>query len=1256
MSLPENRRVSLELDPNHPSFLAGLDLWVQLELLSDRQILKLSRQYLASPLPELPVTPTPKITDFTAPVEPIPVEPIVETSVPQRQSLLAQILRSFQQELSVVWLLVLGVFLVVISSAVLAASQWQNVSPTGQYLVLLAYTLTFWGVSFWAGRQANLRLTASTLQTLTLLLVPVNFWAIDRFLLQSIQPLSFLVAFLSASLLSGMAIVAFRQRFPNSAPISPALVGYLGLSYLQCGWSIPNSPLIAVYLSTIAAAVVRPTTTFARLVFPTVAIALLFLRALLIAEVDITQFGLAFGIVGWLVSRVAQHHALALLWVVGGGLLGFGWLVSVTDFPWQALIVSGFALWFWGKLLQRHWRPLDVIGLLLVGLQSLWLIWRIVPRSLQTQVVNLATHLTQTQTVSFALLGVVFLPYLIVILAIASGFDRHQKGELAKFTEAIALFFGIGLTAISSFAPSTLTLNLFVSTIILGRLTQQKHHSPLLVYSTHLVGLGALVSAIYWRFPSLDRPIWAGVFLGIAIAQWSFSLLRNSHSTWRQSAWLLGFGAATLSYTLFFDLSFTSVVPQELRSSLMAWLLIPTMLSAIALRDESRRDVAGWASTIALGMAQVPAIQQRETGLLSLGFATALMWVNTRCLGSVEPAYLTLGFGLSAMSWWIAYWMSGFSLESWLLVGAIVVTLLWQFYRWGQPRSSILVLYARAANGWAALLSVVVLMGLSVHTIQVYLTNKPPSVTAIAAILLTTGSWTYHTWKCSASTALRARDNAAMIGIGVGLELLVAEGLAWFEPSLAGLSIANVVLGLITQLLGEFWQRRTPVEQFSLAWHALPLAYGIFALVLRSHLFTAWTGWVSLGVALIAIAVGRRQSHFKPLTYAGMAGVSIAVYELVLYRAQALPMSDQLMAIATVGTSLMLLYRWQRPILLNYLKLRAEEIRPFAHLHWAVSSGFLSMAAMLTLIEPTSGILPLVGFTTGMVLSLYAIWQARHRPPEFATEAWLYAGLLEAAGLAWYLSTKPWFSGFFSNVVRPYAGAISAISAFLLFVLPWDRLGWARQPWQRVALAIPLLVLAGTTSIVHPFSLIVIAAFYSLVASIRQQIRWTYLSIALLNWLVFDRLYQLNIDTLFWQVLPIGLSILYFAQVEPSFVQLSERKPRHYVRVCGIGLICATALLTQENYGILPGVVSLIVVFAGLGLRIRAFLYTGTLVFLLNAINQLIIFVTLYSLLKWIIGLCLGILLIWVAANFETRREQVTALMQNWLAELQQWQ
>ncbi|BAU10563.1 unknown protein [Leptolyngbya sp. NIES-3755] len=697
MSRPENRRVVLELDANHPNFLAGLELWVQLGLLSDRQILNLSQQYLASVLPEIAVA---RSTDFIRPVEPtLPIP--APSPTPRPLNMLEQIARSFQQELSVVWLLALGVFLVIISSAVLAASQWQNVSPIGQYLVLLGYTLSFWGVSFWTGRQVRLRLTASTLQTLALLLVPVNFWAIDRFLLQSIQPMSFVTALIAAIVLSGMAIAVFRQRFSSPALITSALVSYLGLSYLQCGWSFATVPLIATYLGTIAAFItVRPTTAFVRLVFPIVAIVLLFFRAIFIAEIDIAQLGLAFGIVGWLVVRVAQQHSLALLWAMSGGLIGLGWLVSVGTIVWQALIVSGLGLLFGWKLLQRYWRRFDVIVLFIVGLQSIWLIWRLVPDSLQSQVVNMTTTLTQTQTVPFALFGIVFFPYLIGILAIANWLERNQKFELARFAESVALLFGIGLTAISSFAPATRTLNLLASTATLGRFTQQKHNPIQLVYGTHLVGLMTLVAAIGWRFPNLEQSTWAVIFLGIAIAEWSFSLFRDR--IWTQSAWYFGFGVATLSYILFLEPSYKFAI---------VWILVPALLTGIAVRDQSRRTDASWTSAIGLFMVQALAIQHRETGVLSLSLATLLMLVNTRCLGRIEPAYLTFGFGFSTIGWWIWHWFPGFTVESWLLVGAIVLTLLWQLYRWGHAhRSNFIALFAQAADGWAIGLSAIVLL------------------------------------------------------------------------------------------------------------------------------------------------------------------------------------------------------------------------------------------------------------------------------------------------------------------------------------------------------------------------------------------------------------------------------------------------------------------------------------------------------------------------------------------------------------------
>ncbi|MFO0172536.1 MAG: hypothetical protein ACK51W_08640, partial [Aphanizomenon sp.] len=102
-------------------------------------------------------------------------------TVPKKPSFVNSMLQSWGEELSVRWLLFLGVFLVVLSSGVLAASQWERFPAVGQYGVLFAYTLSFCGFTLWAGKQSNLRLTAQTLLIVTLLLVPINFWAMDSF-------------------------------------------------------------------------------------------------------------------------------------------------------------------------------------------------------------------------------------------------------------------------------------------------------------------------------------------------------------------------------------------------------------------------------------------------------------------------------------------------------------------------------------------------------------------------------------------------------------------------------------------------------------------------------------------------------------------------------------------------------------------------------------------------------------------------------------------------------------------------------------------------------------------------------------------------------------------------------------------------------------------------------------------------------------------------------------------------------------------
>ena len=136
----------------------------------------------------------------------------------------------------------------------------------------------------------------------------------------------------------------------------------------------------------------------------------------------------------------------------------------------------------------------------------------------------------------------------------------------------------------------------------------------------------------------------------------------------------------------------------------------------------------------------------------------------------------------------------------------------------------------------------------------------------------------------------------------------------------------------------------------------------------------------------------------------------------------------------------------------------------------------------------------------------------------------------------------------------------------------------------------------------------------------------------------------------------IGLSLICLSWIEPRCQGLESKSLRHYLRLLGMGIICGTALLFHYQTGIIPAIISLIAIFVGLGFRVRAFLYIGTLTFLIDAFYQLVILVYDYPLFKWIVGLILGLSLLSIAGSFETRRTQLTAWLQNWLAQLQTWE
>jgi hypothetical protein len=152
---------------------------------------------------------------------------------------------------------------------------------------------------------------------------------------------------------------------------------------------------------------------------------------------------------------------------------------------------------------------------------------------------------------------------------------------------------------------------------------------------------------------------------------------------------------------------------------------------------------------------------------------------------------------------------------------------------------------------------------------------------------------------------------------------------------------------------------------------------------------------------------------------------------------------------------------------------------------------------------------------------------------------------------------------------------------------------------------------------------------------------------------------QFNLTSRIWSVSLVGLSILFVAQVDPALRSSSQKELRHWLRCFAVGLIGTTVLYESDPSfmaGLLAIGLSLALVMIGLLLRIRAFLYVGTLMFVAKILRLIWLFIADESLVLWALGIALGLLLIWIAATFEARRAQVTALLQYWVTELEQWQ
>lgn len=1264
--------INIRLPSYHPRLLEGLDIWIELGLISESQVQQLCREQLTCKLMTPPDTVAqanndivPRVNLIASP-SPSRKKP---TEVVQKPSVVAGMIQSLMAEISVRWLLFLGIFLVVVSSGVLAASQWERFPPSGQYGVLLGYTLSFFGISFWTGKQPNLRLTTQALLVVTQLLIPINFWAIDGFSLWQTN-LGWLVTAIAAiTLIFITVLIANSSRFAASLPNRKLrLVNILALSFLHLGWKITNFPLFAIYTAMVGTSILtiyqqpipqNDSQTKLGLNLPLsiiiYALALLLSRGIFVAGVDITLLGLAIGICGWLVKNK----------YLGGGLLFIGWCVSVIPHPEQALGVSCLSLWVLLNRLKYN-SKLEFAVLFAIGLQTNWLLWRLIPINYQNKIVTFATQITNSANEPWCLWSLGLLPYLVAIVLLTQYLYSKGKGDIAGFGEQIYLSFGTILTTIALVSPGVRSLNLFFSTIILASLI---HYRLLKISLTNITAILTLCSFINWWVPSLQLQYWGIILLALMVAEWVYSVSNRLGS---RGAWFIGYGLAAVSFGLFLvNLNLNLYSPNYQVCNWGAiWLVAPVTLTIIASRSTAIQGrVNSVSSIIALGIAQLLTLPLHRTRLLGLGVAAMLMFVNTGYLKTQQAALITVGVVISFITAVLGEGIPNIpslSMAGWFVVGAGGILCLWVIGSKKQETanldsnvtpSSVLSIvhfplaeiYSQAANTWGCILFAIELLGLTLHSVGIYQGFLPAGFFYIIATLITLVAIVFRSW--------REPSNWAFYGIGWSLELLVAEVLAFSGKTTIKIAIANIALGLATQLFGEWWKRRHRLAELPSSFHVLPIIYAAFSVLFRVDTFTSWTGLFTLGVAIILVGIGRRSNNLKPWVYCGLIGVPLAAYELLFYQMLRVQgaYGDGLIAMAALGAMIMYTYRVLSPWLVRYLRLTSPEINAVANCHWVWSSGLLLVA----LTSPVA-INRFIGLGTGMFLARYAIFQGKTSLSESnvdikVKEFWVYFGLLEVAGVCLLLQDLP-VGKLFTQHLLPWNPAIACIVAFTLYILPWERWGWLKKPWQNVAYVLPLLVIWVTWSQIYPVTLAIVGGFYLLITKLQGNFGFTYISIGLLNWALMRWFNDLRVSDILLYVSPIGVSLIYIAQFDPYFKSTMAKTSRHQLRLCGSGLICGCALISYQYNPFIPGILSLIAIFTGLSLRIRAFLYVGTAAFLITAIYQLVIFSLRYPFLKWVVGLLVGIGLIYVAANFETRSEQLNSLFRNTSDSFEEWE
>lgn len=1183
------------------------------------------------------------------------------TEESESRSAIERFLEAFLQERNIRWMLGLGAIILLGSSLMFVSEHWQQMTTFWKYVVLLGYTAAIHVGGQAAWHRLGLRKTGTALMAVTLLLIPIVFFALHWVSSGTALQAGARIAFLAVA--SVFAACASRRIFRHFLRCDrpSVLVAYLGLSLfgaiapalpmtLAPLWSLLAWGLFAIG-SVRANREVFWLTEEHRLpgifgFFPIALFGLQFLTVfgLNFADAFRSVEWIGFGCVLTAIPVMLTSDAVAKVFQQRTGNL-------VRPLPWSIVgpIVAGIALALTGVGLAGTGRPP----------------FALVPSATLFAVIMFVTarRTGHTGFVWGMLAGIVtayqFSPVFFLDLAQAV---RQTAAEAVNEQRLPLAYYGL------TYMPLLLAFS-----VVAARLQSRgrqffakplRHASVggavvLLLASLSHSGANFLVAAVMavlflwqsWAF--CDRRVYTLSILAAAVAAVRFvpfvEHVRGLNLPADAGIYSLALTAVLMSIVG----RFLDPILEKRRSAPEGWPAWLTTLRGAAI-PTTVAALAWWVVVMLPDYLSNPA---PLSGLLLLALVTG----HTLLSPGRIPGHLAVTFGLTLSAAHAA--ASDISGECILLAETIAVCGLgWWARRTSHAASRICRAFSPACRDLSKLIVAVPLLSIFGLSIATVLAGASCNWWLVASGLIGVA------WVFCMETTSRWRPAVAFCCLFV-LAIPATQdvaGLEWVPGVWA-----------VTASAGILWVHRRRQSGSSLVAPIEPLALVALALIgTAAFVFLNWTISIAGAIALGGFVMHAGLSENRSLRGFSLAAANWLVLAMLIR--VLCPSAETIFDITTIN-----LVRASLPLAATMavcsLVFRIPKLKQLSGRDAVVTLAEI-VDTQFWLLSVCSVTLLLVSmFHAGPALGAVDVICAVVAFVSLATSTFLTAAQQRSTGYVWVTEAVVGLAVAYlwmfdviglAHVTTMYAVLVTAIAIWLAAKAIGKRpdRAFVAGPMQSTARLLPLLTVAiaftrWLTSPEHTWpgwnslAVLLVAAGYFLIGIEEKRRRFVVLSAAILNLALMLLWNDLRLTDPQFFMIPIGISVIGLVELMKRDLPESTRNPLRYAG--------ALIILVSPTFHIVSGswlhlislmVCSTLIALVAIGLKIRPLLYTGTAFLIADVIAMVVRGSIDQPDLLWLAGLTAGAGVIATAAYFERHRENVLSQMRMLASELKGWE